>query len=229
LLATRAKVDTTVLRSWVLQYARDARVCDVQHHSADTSLFLQQVGLVLPLEHDEKTVLMLKEPTLTPTGSLLSFCTDVIMQVQCAAVLGRLPSVCSLLVNTSQTEMCRFRAAHSGTAIDEDTPCVSVAQLWSGAQLSADKAPPAVVKFVQAATESGDTRLPYHGLYRLARCLFKPNIEISASTMNGVTSRFRTLFNGFRARRFPATEPLYQVLDGRDLHKPYQVFSTLTA
>jgi hypothetical protein len=43
--------------------------------------------------------------------------------------------------------------------------------------------------------------------------------------MNGVTSRFRALFNGFRAQRFPATEPLYQVLDG--LHKPYQVFSTL--
>jgi hypothetical protein len=226
-VATRAKVDTTVVRSWVLQYARDARVCDVQHHSADTSLFLQQAGLVLPLEHDEKTVLMLKEPTLTPTGSLLSFCTDVIMQVQCAAVLGRLPSVCSLLVNTSQTEMDRFRAAHCGTAIDEDTPCVSVAQLWSGTQLSVAKAPPAVVQFVKAAAESGDTLLPYYGLYRLARCLFKPNEEIAASTMNGVTSRFRAMFNGFRAQRFPATEPLYQVLDG--LHKPYQVFSTLTA
>ena len=105
----------------------------------------------------------------------------MIMQVQCAAVLGRLPSVCSLLVNTSQTEMDRFKAAHSGTAIDEDTPCVSVAQLWSGAQLSADKAPPAVVKFVKAAARSGDTLLPYYGLYRLARCLFKPNEEITAS------------------------------------------------
>jgi hypothetical protein len=222
---TRAKADTTAVRGWALEYARGARVCDVQYSSANTSLFVQHAGLVLPLEHDEKTVLMLKEPTLTPTGSLLSFCTDVIMQVQCAVVLGRLSSVYSLLVNTSQTEMDRFRAEHSGTAIDEDTPCVSLAQLWNGAQLSAVKAPPAVVKFVKAAAESGDTLLPYYGLYRLARCLFKPNEEISASTMNGVTSRFRALFNGFRAQHFPATEPLYQVLDG--LHRPYQVH-TLT-
>jgi hypothetical protein len=218
---TRAKADTTVIRSSALQYEREARICDVQHNSADTSLFAQQAGLVLPLEPDEKTVLMLKESTLTPTGSLLSFCTDVIMQVQCAAVLGRLPSVSSVLVSTSQIEMSRFRTAHSCTAIEEDTPCVSVAQLWSGARLIADNAPPAVVQFVKAAANSGDTLLPYYGLYRLARCLCKPNEEISECTMNGVTSRFRTLFNGFRAQHFPATEPLYQVLDG--LHKPYQV------
>jgi hypothetical protein len=222
---TRAKADTTVVRAWALQYAREALVCDVQYSSADTSLFVQHAGLALPLEHDEKTVLMLKESTLTPTGSLLSFCTDAIMQVQCAAVMGRLPSVCSLLVNTSQTEMDRFRAAHPVTAIDEDTPCVSVAQLLSGAQLSADKAPPAVDQFVRAAAASGDTLLPYYGLYRLARCLFKPNEDISASTMNGVTSRFKTLFNGFRAQHFPATQLLYQVLDA--LHRPLQVH-TLT-
>jgi hypothetical protein len=137
---------------------------------------------------------MLKESTLTPTGSLLSFCTDVIMQVESAAVLGSLPSLCSVLVNTSQTEMDLFRAAHSGTAIDEDTPCVSVAQLWSGTQLSTDKAPPAAVQFVRAAANSGDTLLPYCGLYRLARCLRKPNEELSASTQ---TSRFRAPFNGF--------------------------------
>jgi hypothetical protein len=72
---TRAKADTTEVRGWALQYARaQPRVCDVQYSSADTSLFVQHAGLVLPLEHDEKTVLMLKEPTLTPTGSLLSCC-----------------------------------------------------------------------------------------------------------------------------------------------------------
>jgi hypothetical protein len=193
----------------------------VQYNAIDTGLIAHAAGLVLPLEHDEKTVLMLKEPTLTPTGSLLSFCTDVIMQVQCAAVLGRLPSVCSLLVSTTHSEMNRFKAAHKDTAIDEDTPCVSVSQLWSGVQLSAADAPPAVLQFVKAAADSGDTLLPYYGLYRLARCLFKPNEEITASTMNSVTSRFRTLFNGFRVQHLPATEPLYQVLDG--LHKPYQV------
>jgi hypothetical protein len=42
-----------------------------KYSSADTGLFVQYAGLVLPLEHDEKTVLMLKESTLTPTGSLL--------------------------------------------------------------------------------------------------------------------------------------------------------------
>jgi hypothetical protein len=166
-------------------------------------------------------ITLLNEPTLIPTGSLLSFCTDVIMQVQCAAALGRLPSVCNLLVSTTQSEMDRFKAAHKDTAIDEDTPCVSVAQLWSGVQLSAAYVPPAVFQFVRAASDSGDILLPYYGVYRPARCLFKPNEEIAASTMNGVTSRFRTLLNGFRVQHLLATEPLYQVLGG--LHKPYQV------
>jgi hypothetical protein len=220
-VATRARVDTAAVRNWALQYARSARVIDVASGSKDVGLFVDAIELSLPLAHDEKTVLMLKEPTLTPTGSLLSFCSDVIMQVQCAYALGRLASVSSLLVPCTQTEMDRFTAVHPDTAVDEDTPCVSVGQLWSGVQLSADKAPPAVAVFVKAAAERGYTLLPYYGLYRLARCLFKPNEEISASTMNGVTSRFRTLFNGFRARHLAKTEPLYQVLDA--LHKPYQV------
>lgn len=220
-VATRARADTAAVRTWALQYARSARVCDVVSGSEDTGLFVDAVGLPLPLAHDEKTVLMLKEPTLTPTGSLLSFCSDVIMQVQCAYALGRLASVSSLLVPSTQSELDRFIAAHPNTGIDDDTPCVSVAQLWAGVQLSAGKAPDAVAEFVKAAADRGDTLLPYYGVYRLARSLFKPNEEISASTMNGVTSRFRTLFNGFRARHLDYTEPLFQVLDA--LHKPYQV------
>eukprot|EP00953_Heterococcus_sp_UTEX-ZZ885_P007755 4675-Heterococcus_DN1.PRE.1 len=175
-------------------------------------------GITLPAEHDIKTVLMLKEATLTPTGSLLSFCTDLIMQVQCAAVLGRLPSVCSLLVSTTQSEMERFKQS-SAFAMGE-TPSVSIAQLLSGAEMSAATAPAATVEFVRRASQQGDTLLPLCGLPRLARCMFKPNEEISASTMNGVNARFRALLNGFRAQRFPAAEPLYLVLDG--LHKPYQ-------
>jgi hypothetical protein len=220
-VATRARVDTAAVRTWALQYARSARVCDVVSGSEDSGLFVDATGLPLPLVHDEKTVLMLKEPTLTPTGLLLSLCSDVIMQVQCAYALGRLASVSSLLVPCIQTELDRFTTACPATAIDDDTPCVSVGQLWAGVQLSVGKAPPAVAVFVKAATERGDTVLPYYGLYRLARCLFKPNEEISASTMNGVTSRFRTLFNGFRVRHLSETEPLFQVLDA--LHKPYQV------
>jgi hypothetical protein len=205
-VATRARADTAAVRSWALQYARSARVCDVAFGREDVGLFVDATGLSLPLAHDEKTVLMLKEPTLTPTGSLLSFCSDVIMQVQCAYALGRLASVSSLLVPCIQTEMDRFTAVHPDSAIDDDTPCVSVGQLWAGVQLSGSKAPPAVAVFVKDAAERGDTVLPYYGLYRLARCLFKPNEEISASTMNGVTSRFRTLFNGIRARHLEHTE-----------------------
>jgi hypothetical protein len=104
--------------------------------------------------------------------------------------------------------MDRFKAVHNGTAVNEDTPCVSIAQLWSGAQLSAGNAPPAVLQIVRAAAARGDTLLPYYGVYRLARCLFKPNEEITASTMNGVTSRFRALLNRFRVLLLLHTEPL---------------------
>jgi hypothetical protein len=165
---------------------------------------------------------MLREPKLTPTGSLLSFCTDVIMQVQCAAKLGRLPSVCSLLVSTTASEMERFKL-HSNCINESDTPSVSIAQLLSSVQLSAGAAPSAVSDFVKLASEAKDTLLPYYGVPRLARHMFKPDEEVAASTLNGVNARFRALFNGFRVLHFPATEPLYQVLDG--LHKPYQVQS----
>jgi hypothetical protein len=67
---TRAKADTAAVRSFALQYARKARVCDVQYNVTDTSFFAHTAGLVLPLEHDKKTMLMLQEPSLTPTGSV---------------------------------------------------------------------------------------------------------------------------------------------------------------
>jgi hypothetical protein len=68
-VATCARVDTVAVRTWALQYARIARVRDVAFGSEETGLFVNATGLALPLPHDEKTVLMLKEPTLTPTGS----------------------------------------------------------------------------------------------------------------------------------------------------------------
>jgi hypothetical protein len=220
---SRAKADTAAVRSIALQYARLARVCDVDYSSESTDLFTQATGIMLPVPHDEKTVMMLKDPTLTPTGTLLSFCTDVIMQVQCAAKLGRLPSVCSLLVPVVAVEMELFRL-HSSCPTEIDTPSVSLSQLYSAVQLTAATAPPAVVDLVKIAFERGDTLLPYYGLPRLARCMFKPNEEVAASTLNSVNARFRALFNGFRVLKFPSTEPLYQVLDG--LHRPYQVRCT---
>jgi hypothetical protein len=140
--------------------------------------------------------------------------------VQCAAKLGRLPSICSLLVTMTSSEMELYRV-HSSSASDIDTPSVSIAQLHGAVQLTAAAAPPAVADFVKAALERGDTLLPYYGLPRLARCMFKPNEEVAASTLNCVNARFRALLNGFRVLHFPSTEPLYQVLDA--LHKPYQV------
>ena len=87
----RAKADTAAVHTMALQYARLARVCDVDPSSQSTGLFTEAAGITLPAPHDEKTVIMLKDTQSTPTGALLSFCTDVIMQVQCAARLGRLP------------------------------------------------------------------------------------------------------------------------------------------
>ena len=223
---SRAKADTAAVRNMALQYARLARVCDVFPSSQSTDLFIHASGIPLPAQHDEKTLMMLKDPKLTPTGSLLSFCTDVIMQVQCAVKLGRFPSICSVLVLTTAWEMELFKL-HSSCATEPDTPAVSIAQLHSAVQLTAGCAPPAVVDFVKIAFERGETLLAYYGMPRLARCMFKPNEEVAASTLNSVNARFRASFNGFRVLKFPSTEALYQVLDG--LHKPYQVRSFAAA
>jgi hypothetical protein len=59
-------VDTAAVRTCALQYTWKVRVCDLQTDSEDTCLFVDAVGLQLPLAHDEKTVLMLKEPILSP-------------------------------------------------------------------------------------------------------------------------------------------------------------------
>eukprot|EP00953_Heterococcus_sp_UTEX-ZZ885_P010854 6313-Heterococcus_DN1.PRE.1 len=115
---SRAKIDTAVVRSLALQYARLARVCDVQYGSQSIANFVDMTGITLPAEHDIKTV-------------------------QCAAVLGRLPSVCSLLVSTTQSEMERFK--QSSTCVVDETPSVSIAQLLSGIELSAATAPAAIV------------------------------------------------------------------------------------
>jgi hypothetical protein len=217
---SRTKVDTAATRRMALEYTRLARVCDVDPNKQSTDLFTEAAGITLPAPHDEKTVLMLKDPKSTPTGSLLSFCTDVIMQVQCAIKLGRLSCVCNTLVPTTASEMELFKL-HSSCAIETDTPSVSIAQLHSSIQLTEATAPPAVVDLVKNAFDRGDTLLPYYGLPRLARCMSKPNEEVAASTLNSVNARFKAVCNGFRVLKFPATEPLYQVLDG--LHKPYQV------
>ena len=219
-VASKAQTDTAATRRMALEYTRLARVCDVDPSSQSADLFIHASGITLPAPHDERTLIMLKNPKLSPTGALLSFCTDVIMQVQCACRLGRFPSICSLLVPTTASEMELFKL-HSSCAIETDTPTVSIAQLHSAVELAAATAPHAVRDFVKIAFERGDTLHPYYPLPRLARCMFKPNEEVAASTLNSVNARFRALLNGFRVLKFPSTEPLFQVLDG--LHKPYQV------
>jgi hypothetical protein len=156
---------------------------------------------------------------MTPTVALLSLTTDVIMQTQMAGLLGRIPCAASALVNITCSEMELFRAFTDSPEVD--TPYVSISELASGATASEAATAPAIVKFVNAAVARGDTLLPYYSLQRLARELFKAGEELTAATLNGCTSRFRTLLNAFRAQHYPVTEPLYQVLDR--LHKPYQV------
>jgi hypothetical protein len=156
---------------------------------------------------------------MTPTVALLSLITDVIMQIQMAGLLGRVPCAASTLVNVTHFEMELFRAFTDSSEVD--TPCVSISDLASGTRASEAASAPVIVAFVKAAAARGDTLLPYYSLQRLARELFKAGEELTAATVNGCTSRFRTLLNACRAQQFPATEPLFQVLDR--LHKPYQV------
>jgi hypothetical protein len=156
---------------------------------------------------------------MTPTVALLSLTTDVIMQIQMAGLLGRIPCAASALVSITHSEMELFRAFTDSPEVD--TPCVSISELASGVTASEAATSPVIVTFVNAAAARGDTLLPYYSLQRLARELFKAGGELTAATLNGCTSRFRTLLNAFRAQHFPVTEPLFQVLDR--LHKPYQV------
>jgi hypothetical protein len=217
-VSTAAKTDTSLTRSMALQYAALARVCDVQYGSSDTDLFLDMSGLTLPKDCDFKTFIMLKQPNLTPRGALLTACTDVIMQVQTAARLGRLPSLCSVLICITHSEL-QCLEQYSNTTID--TPSISVAQLSTAVELTGDSVPKAVVLFVKAAADTGDVLHPYYGIQRVARCLLKPGEELSTSALSSINCRFKSIFNGFRALRFPASEPFYQQLDGQ--HKLYQV------
>jgi hypothetical protein len=51
--------------------------------------------------------------------------------------------------------------------------------------------------------------------------LLKPGEQLSASAKNSINARFKSIFNGYRALRFPASEPLFQLLDAQ--HNLYQV------
>jgi hypothetical protein len=217
-VSTAAKTDTALTRSMALQYAALARVCDVQYGSTDTNLFLGMSGLTLPKDCDIRTFIMLKEPKLTPRGALLTACTDAMMQVQTAARLGRLPSMCSVLICITRSEL-QCLEQYTGTTLD--TPCISVAQLSTAVELTGDSVPKAVVLFVMAAADTGDVLHPYYGIQRVARCLLKPGEELSNSALNSINCRFKSIFNGFRALRYPVSEPFYQLLDGQ--HKLYQV------
>jgi hypothetical protein len=132
-VSAAAKTDTSLTRSMALQYATLARVCDVQYGSSDTDLFIDMSGLQLPKECDVKTFFMLSERNMTPKGALLTACTDAIMQVQTAARLGRLPSMCSVLICITRSEL-QCLEQYTGTTIE--TPCISIAQLSTAAELN---------------------------------------------------------------------------------------------
>jgi hypothetical protein len=64
---------------------------------------------------------------MTPTVALLSLTTDVIMQIQMAGLLGRVPCAASALVNITCSEMELFRAFTDSPEVD--TPYVPF-QSW---------------------------------------------------------------------------------------------------
>eukprot|EP00953_Heterococcus_sp_UTEX-ZZ885_P036201 18663-Heterococcus_DN1.PRE.1 len=216
-VSAATKTDTSLTRSMALQYATLARVCDVQYGSSDTDLFLDMSGLQLPKECDVKTFFMLSERNMTPKGALLTACTDAIMQVQTAARLGRLPSMCSVLICITRSEL-QCLEQYTGTIIE--TPCISIAQLSTAAELTCDVIPKALALFIEAAADRGDVLHPYYGIQRVARCLLKTHEELSASAKNSINCRLKSIFNGYRALRYPVSEPLFQLLEGQ--HKLYQ-------
>jgi hypothetical protein len=96
---------------------------------------------------------------MTPTAALLSLTTDVIMQIQMAGLLGRVPCAASVLVNVTHSEMELSKVFTDSPKVD--TPCVSISELASGVTASEAAASSAIVTFVKAAAARGDTRLPH--------------------------------------------------------------------
>jgi hypothetical protein len=244
----RAHVDTVSVRAMALQFARLARVCDVQYDVEDTELFVAFSGLRLSEPRNEEIYFMLHNTSLTPkgtqfqntyllykhlntnypvfvspqTGALNAACSYTIMQVQTAAQLGRLPSMVSTLLCVTGSELQAFNECHSNAAIDDTI--YHHLDMLDAAVSSHDvlnSAPPALVMFILSAAERNDTLHPYCTILKLARLLHNPGEVISVSTNISIHCHCRSVQKGFRAMHHPATEPLYLLLD--EMQKLYQV------
>jgi hypothetical protein len=215
----RTQADTVATRSMAVQYAKLARVCDVQYDNEDTGLFVSESGLKLPEPHDEKNYTILLNTDLTPTDGLQASCTDFIMQVQTAAKLGRLPSISSTLLCITWSELNRFNKCYSDAAIS-DVITESLAPFKEALEAPnvRDSVPPTLVRFLRAS--SCDVFHTLYGVHRLARCIFKHCEKLVPGTKNSFNCRFKYVLNGFRARRYPVTE-LYLLLHAQ--HNKYQV------
>ena len=160
-------------------------------------------------------MLLARRNTHAPTGALLTHVSSILLQVQAAGILGRVPSVVSILLPATRAEMLAVDS-FLGYELDHSVN-VSLTGLVRGVAASASL-PPALVAYVSERRE--EMLLPYWPMHRLSREIFKPGEELSASAQNAHACRFRTVLNDFRARCYPDAEPVFVVLDG--VHKPYQ-------
>jgi hypothetical protein len=128
----------------------------------------------------------------------------------------------STLLCVTASELEVFNECHSDAAI-VDTIYSKLDMLKAAVSLPdvQNSAPPTLIASILAAAERKDTLHSYCTIPNLARLLYKPGEEISNSTKNSINSNFKGVFNGVRALKHPATEPLYMLLDTE--HKLYQV------
>ena len=112
---------------------------------------------------------MLLNKDLTAIDGLQASCTDVIMQVQTAAKLGRLPSVSSTLLYTTGSELERFNKTYSNEAIEaiSDMITESLVPFKELLEHIRDSVPPIMVGFSKAS--SCDVFHTLYGVHRLAR------------------------------------------------------------
>jgi hypothetical protein len=128
----------------------------------------------------------------------------------------------STLLCVFDSELELFNECHSDAAF-VDTIYSKLDMLEAAVKLHdvQDSAPLALVASILAAAQRKDTLHPYCTIPKLARLLYKSGEEISISTKNSINGNFKGVFNGFRALKHPAIEPLYMLLDTE--HKLYQV------
>jgi hypothetical protein len=217
---------TVNTRAMALQYAKEARVCDVMYDDTTTELFMTVSGLSKEMvePHEEDTLIMLSNTDLTPSTTLNTVCSKVMMQVQAAAKLGRMPSITSTLLSVLRSELDLFNEHNTDVAIDVETtpsrlkPYVDALE-FPDVQSSA---PPTLVRSILDAVNRKDVLHPYYTIPRLAHLLLERGEDLEPGTINSINCHFKNMLNGFIAVT-PAAKPLYLQIDIEC--RPYQVLA----